>query len=219
MNSILERVKKICDAVQDTNKQAVTFKKLAASVRKQFRIGQVDIVLKTKKDRNLSTDEFYIIAYYDAYEDKLNEISIEVNVYHHFDDTESFKAHQVQEFLTQIYDAVVHELRHQKQSQQRGYKTYSDHIVEPYSKYLADPDELDAYAFSIAIELLRAMPVQRAKRYMSRITVMSKMRSGETLISPNLHAYVSYFRRNPLLKKLAKKVYKHLETLDTTKIF
>lgn len=219
MNSILERVKKICDAVQDTSKQAITFKKLVGSVRRQFRLGDVDIIIKTKKETSLSIDEFYVVAFYDPHDDKQNETSIEVNVYHHFDDKESFKSSQITEFLTQIFDAVVHELRHQIQSQKRNYKTYSDHVTEPFSKYLADPDELDAYAFSIAIELLRAMPLQRAKMYMSRISIMSKMRKGQQLVSPNLNAYVGHFGKNPLLKKLSKKVYKHLETLDAELIF
>jgi hypothetical protein len=219
MNSILERVKTICDAVQEENRQAITFKKLIGSTRRQFRRNDVDIILKTKKDRSLEYDCFYVHAFYDPGDDYENEISIEVLVYHNFNEAEQFKSTQIQEFLTQIYDAVVHELRHQHQSRKRKYQTYSDHAVEPYSKYLADPDELDAYALSIAIELLRHMPLSRAKKYMSRISVMSKMKTGSKLVSPNLNAYVVYFGQNSLIKKLSKKVYKHLETIDTNQIF
>jgi hypothetical protein len=96
---------------------------------------------------------------------------------------------------------------------------FSDHAIEPFSKYLADPDELDAYAYSITIELLRVMTKERAKKYMTRMTVLSKLKSGQAFVSPNLNAYVSYFKGNPLLKQLAKKVYKHLETVDKKHIF
>ena len=84
---------------------------------------------------------------------------------------------------------------------------------------MADPDELDAYALSISIELLRVMSKARAQKYMSRLTVLSKMRQGPMYVSPNLRAYVCHFDKNPLLKRLAKKVYKHLETLDKSQIF
>jgi hypothetical protein len=110
-------------------------------------------------------------------------------------------------------------MRHQHQSSQRYFETYSEHPHEPHSKYLADPDELDAYALSIAIELMRAMPAGRAKRNMARMTVLSKLKRGDMLISPNLRAYTAHFKNNNLLKRLAKKVYKHLETLDNRHIF
>jgi hypothetical protein len=90
---------------------------------------------------------------------------------------------------------------------------------EPFSKYLADPDELDAYSVSIAIELLRAMPVRRANRYMTRMAILSKLKQQTNLVSPNLRAYVQQFNNNALLKRLAKKVYKHLNSLDSRQIF
>jgi hypothetical protein len=219
MNSILERVNTVCENVRRLNPTAISFKKLVGSTRKEFKNCNLDIALITKKEKTLSTDEFYVDAYYDPEDDFNQDTSIEVYVHHNFSDTNKFQKNQITDFLIQIYDAVVHELRHQQQSRNRIFETYSDHASDPYSKYLADPDELDAYAFSIAVELLRVMTAQRAKRYMSKMTVLAKMRIGPMLVSPNLGAYVGQFKKNPLLKKLAKKVYKHLETLDKSKIF
>ena len=78
---------------------------------------------------------------------------------------------------------------------------------------------MDAYAFSIAIELLRTMDADRAKKRMGRISVLSKMRTGSQFSSPQLRAYIGHFGLNPLTKKLSKKIYHHLETIDKRWVF
>ena len=219
MNSVLEHVNKICKHVRDTNRQSISFKKLIGSIRTTCREHGLDLKIITKKDRTLETSQFYVNAYYDAEDDFNQDTAIEIFVYHNFEDTNSFSTTQITEFLIQIYDATVHEYRHQHQSEARKYETYSNHDQSPYNDYLSDPDELDAYAVSIAIELLRAMSKERAKRYMGRITILAKMRQGSNYVSPNLKAYMDYFGLNNLTKRLAKKVYKHLDSLDKDQIF
>lgn len=219
MNILLEKVYRVCDSVRKLNCDAITFKKLLASTRVEFKKHDICLDLKSKKDKTLIENQFCVEAYYDADNDLNNEIPIEVIIYHNFDNNDKFYQHQITELLIQIYDATVHELRHQIQSRRRGFETFSSHSEEPYSSYLADPDEIDAYALSISIELLRTMPVDRAKRYMTRMSVLSKFKIRNTLVSATLMAYNVYFKKNPILKKLAKKVYKHLESIDTQYIF
>lgn len=219
MNLILERVNSVCENVRKINDNPITFKKLIGSIRREFKKSDIDLKIKTKKDRDLEQSAFFVNAFYDPEDDRTHETPIEVLIHHSFDPNDLFHNHQISEFLVQIYDAVVHELRHQQQSRQRNYHTFSDHAQEPFSKYLADPDELDAYALSIAIELLRVMPVYRAQKYMTRMAVLSKLKHSAVLVSPNLRAYVQHFNNNPLLKRLAKKVYKHLNSLDSNQIF
>lgn len=218
MNSTIERVNKVCQTVRKSYPLA-SFRKLLAATRKEFKNNDIDLAIKTKKDKSLEHDQFYVMAYYDPEDDFNNETAIEVVVYHNFVVDSKFQHNQITDFLIQIFDAVVHEMRHQMQSSQRYFETYSEHAHEPFSKYLADPDELDAYALSIAIELLRSMPAARAKRNMVKMTVLSRLKRGDMLVSPNLNSYTAYFKNNALLKKLAKKVYKHLETLDSRHIF
>lgn len=219
MNSSLERVNLVCRYVRDLNIQGITFKKLIASTRTAFKFFDCDIKIKSKKDKTLATSEFYVNAYYDADDDFNNETPIEVIVHHNFTDCSLFNKSQISEFLIQIYDATVHEYRHQQQSVKRGYVVYSDHDQSPYSWYLRDPDEVDAYALSIAIELLRVMDRTRAKRYMTRITILAKMKQGHCFVSPNLKAYMDHFGLCNLTKNLSKKVYKHLDSLDKSQIF
>ena len=219
MNSVLERVNTVCKNVRTAIVTPTSFKKLIGSARREFKEADIDLVLKTKKDSSLEKSGFYVMAYYDPDDDFNNETPIEVVIHHHFNDSDRFQLNQITDFLIQIFDAVVHEIRHQRQSRKRNHETFSEHIQEPYAAYLADPDELDAYAFSIAIEILRVMPKAKAKIYMTRMHILAKMRIGPMYVSTNLHAYVGNFKNNPLLKNLAKKIYKHIESIDRTHIF
>lgn len=219
MNSILQRVYVVCTKVRELNSNPISFKKLVSQTRKQFKLEQFDLILRTKKEKSLDCTEFYVNAYYDADEDSIDEPAIEVVVYHNFEDREQFSEVQITDFLKEIFDATVHEYKHKQQSMERNYHTYSAHDRSQYSAYLSDPDEVDAYAFSIAIELLRTLGRQRTQMYLTRITVLSKVRQGPKLVSPNLHAYIQHFGLDDLVKRLAKKVYKHLETIDTRYVF
>jgi len=219
MNIILGRVFEVCKEVRESTVDLTTFKKLISKTRKVFKSHNFDIAIKTKKDKTLDADKWYVMAYYDSENDSELETAIEVVVYNNLDGTEQFGPHQVTLFLTEIFDAVVHEFRHQYQSLRRNHAYYGGHVNSPYEVYLADDDEVDAYAFSISIELLRTMDAERAKRRLGKISVLSKMRTGSQFSSPTLRAYVGHFGLNGLTKRLAKKIYYHLETVDKRYIF
>lgn len=219
MNIILERVNEVCKSVRENNQGLITFKKLIGQTRATFKRHEFDIHIRTKKESGMDGDKFYVMAYYDPDDDLEGETPIEVVVHHNLEGDEQFGPHQVTSFLTEIYDAVVHEYRHQYQSMRRDFKEYVHAPYYPYEEYLASQDELDAYAMSIAIEIMRNMEVSRARRNLCRISIMSKMRTGSALTSPMLRAYIEHFGLCPLTKRLAKKVYKHLETLDKRHIF
>ena len=219
MNSILERVNDVCISVRDECTTAVSFKKLLSVTRSTFKRNDFDLRIKSKKEKDLDVDKFYVMAYYDSYEDSQNEIPIEVYVHHNLTGNEEFGKHQVSGFLVEIFDAVVHEYRHRYQSIRRDFEEYETHSRHPYDQYLSNSDEIDAYALNIAIEMLRVMSKDRAKRYMGRISVMSKMRTGPVFAIPMLRAYFFQFGHGTLLKRLSKKVYKHLDSIDSRYVF
>jgi len=219
MNIILERVYNVCKKVREDCPEQSTFKNLIGRIRNTFKLHDFDIAIKSKKDKDLDPDKWYVMAFYDSENDYNMDTAIEVIVYHNLKGDEPFGSHQVTAFLTEIFDATVHEFRHQYQSMRRDHNQYCEHIETPYEKYLADDDELDAYAFSIAIELLRTMDAERAKKRMGRISVLSKMRTGSQFSSPQLRAYIGHFGLNNLTKKLSKKIYHHLETIDKRWVF
>lgn len=219
MNSVIEHINNVCQSVRLQTQEPLSFKKLVAKTRTAFKRHDLDLSIKTKKDLNLSNDEFYVNAYYDATDDSEGETPIEVIIHHNFDSNEQFSNAHITDFLIQIFDAVVHEYKHRQQSIKRNFVQYIHPVDSPFEDYLADPDELDAYALSIAIELTRTIGTQRARRNMHRISVLSKMRQGASYISPNLRAYIEHFGVSDLTKKLAKKIYKHLDTLDNQYLF
>jgi hypothetical protein len=219
MNIILERVSNVCKKVREDCPAQTTFKNLIGRTRNTFKLYDFDIAIKSKKDKDLDPDKWYVEAYYDSENDYNMDTAIEVIVRHNLKGDEPFGPHQVTSFLTEIFDATVHEFRHQYQSMRRDHNQYGEHFDTPYELYLADDDEMDAYAFSIAIELLRTMDAERAKRRLAKISVLSKMRTGAQFSSPQLRAYMGHFGLNTLTKKLAKKIYHHLETIDKRYIF
>ena len=221
MNNILEQVNSVCTVIRNSIKYPTTFKILLSKTRKVFKSKNFDLKIKTKRQPFLNHEEFYVNAFYDADDDKHNETPIEVLVYHNFDKNEIWDQKQTSELLVQIFDAVVHEYRHQRQSRSRKYLTFSEHPQTPYREYLLDPDELDAYALSIAIELCRNLGKFRALRYMQRLSYLSKFKIQNKFVSPNLNAYVQHFGgvEHPVIKRLTKKVYIRLKKIDTDYVF
>lgn len=200
----------------------VTLRSLLGKIRTSFKSFDFDIVLKTRRMVSLSENEFYVNAYYDQEADKHNEIAIEVHILHNINSTNTFEFSQLSQFVVQVYDAVVHELRHRHQSHQRRYKL-NPHVVDyncSYS-YLSDPDEIDAYSLSIAIELIRNLGKERAMAYLHRASRLAKIRPKGLFASPTLFAYFDEFggTTDPVIRKLVKKVYLNLEQLDKSAIF
>lgn len=223
MNSIMETVRDVCNAVRHDCKHGISFQNLLTVLRREFRQQGFELKIRSNRDKKLNHEEFYVNAYYDSEDDQNRDIPIEVVVHHNFNKETIWDNKHITDFLIQIFDAVVHEYKHQRQSRKRLHVLYWDHCDHnaPYREYLADPDELDAYAFSIAIELCRSLGKYRALRYLHTISSLSKLKFGGVFVSPNLSAYVGQFENisDPILKRLAKKVYIRLQKIDTDAIF
>ena len=223
MNSLMEMICSVCNNVRNNSKHGISFQKLLVRLRREFREQGFELLIKGVRDKKLTPEEFYVHAYYDPEDDQNHEIAIEVNVHHNFDKDTVWDQLHVTDFLIQIFDAVVHEFKHQRQSRKRKYIVYHNHISSShdYHLYLADPDEVDAYALSIAIELCRTLGKFRALRYLSKFSSLCKLKFHGCYVSPQLAAYAGQFGNlnSPILKILAKKVYVRLQKVDTDCIF
>jgi hypothetical protein len=219
----METVCSVCNKVKANNNNESTFPQVLKNLRKEFKLHDVELKIRSRKDKSLDASEFYVHAYYDSYDDKNSDICIEVIVNNNFDKIQVWDQTQTKDFLIQVYDAVVHEKKHQRQSKKRNHEQYWIHQDSGYHyrEYLQDPDELDAYAFSIAIELCRSLGKHRALRYMPKFTTLARMKLNGYFVSPNLNAYVSHFEKpySPILRRLAKKIYVRLKKIDTDYIF
>lgn len=216
VNSHLFIVRKICTDIMNRTIDGVNFKSLISKTRYSFQKNKLNVIIKTKRIHSLIENEFFVNAYYDHEADKHNDSPIEVDINHNINPTNKFEFDQLSQFIVQIYDAVVHELRHQFQSRSRNYISYNCETT-----YLGDPDEIDAYSLSIAIELIRNLGKERAIRYLHRASRLSKIRPKGLYASPTLFAYFNEFREasHPVIKRLIKKVYTNLERLDNSAIF
>ena len=219
----MEAVCLICTSVRDKSKKGINFQSLLTLLRREFRNAGLDIKIKSQCKKYLGPVEFYVNAYYDAEDDANKDTPIEVIIYHNFEKDVIWERQQVTDLLVQVFDATIHEFKHQRQSRKRKHRSYWDHADAgyQYNLYLQDPDEIDAYALSIAIELCRTLGKHRALRYMTRLTTLARFKTKDQYVSPNLNAYVAHFEKpiSPLLRRLAKKVYVRLQKVDTDNIF
>ena len=94
-----------------------------------------------------------------------------------------------------------------RQSRDRGFQSFEPRRKHVYNLdeavcYLADPDEIDAYAHNIAVEL---------KECSNPLESLQNVQTLSTKDSVNLWAYVHAFSPNhPVIKRLLKKIYKLL---------
>lgn len=219
----MEAVCAVCNIVRQRSRPDISFHELLVTLRKEFRKQEIYLKIKSIRSKRMSTEEFYVNAYYDPYDDLQGEVAIEVLVHHNFNKTQLWDSKQVTDFLIQIFDAVVHEFKHRRQSKKRYHESYWDHVNgnNHYKQYLSDPDEIDAYALSIAIELCRSLGRHRALHYLHKLGSLSKLKFNGQYASVNLSAYMGQFGdiSNPVIKKISKKVYIRLQKIDTDAIF
>ena len=218
---ILEQVCNVCKRVREQSPVQATFRNLISRTRNTFKLYEFDIAIRSKKDKTLDSDKWYVMAYYDCENDRDQDTAIEVIVYHNLKGDEPLGSHQITAFLTEIFDATVHEFKHQRQSVKRKYRVYSNAIKQPYKDYLEEDDEIDAYAFSIAVELCRTLGKYRALRYMHKMSALAKLKFNSKYVSPCLAAYFGQFGdlTNPIIRRLTKKVYVRLQKIDTDAVF
>jgi hypothetical protein len=116
----------------------------------------------------------------------------------------------------QVEQTIAHEMIHRDQSKKRfivkggeSYPIYDDHLSEEDKRivYLSDPDEIDAYANDIALDLLRGYTYMQAY---ARLREYNKITQEE---SPILCEYIDTFGWNSeTVHTLLKKALKRLET-------
>ena len=216
----METVGAVCKTVKSNSKPTTSFQSLLTRTRREFRQQGFDLRIKSVRSNKMLEEEFYVNAYYDPEDDRNKETAIEVIIHHNFPKDREWDQIHVSELLIQVFDAVVHEFKHQRQSKKRAYHTYWDSTGNIY-RYLGDPDEIDAYALSIAIELCRVLGKGRALRYMPKFTSLSRLKVGGNYVSPNLLEYVTHFENvnSKVLRTLAKKIYVRLQKVDEDAIF
>ena len=216
----METVYAICVSILDSTKLGISFPKLVNRIRREFKDHYLEIKVTTVRDKALNDEIFYANGYYDPTDDEEGERCIELVITHNFVKDRLWYPDAVKQLLIQVFDTVVHELRHHRQYRKRHFKMGKDRGTG-YKEYLADPEEIDAYSISIAIELCRSLGKTRALRYLHNIDKLSRFKINNNFVSTALAAYRAEFPNSddPVVKELAKKIYVRLKKIDTDYIF
>jgi hypothetical protein len=154
--------------------------------------------------------ELNLNAFYDPERDEKQKSSIELILVTNPNDKHLILDNELWElFVNRLADSLAHELIHMYQARARNF-LYVEHQarrniqIDENLVYLSDPDEIDAYAYNIATEL-REHP-----NPLSKLVNPAAVSVNDSI---NLWAYLQAFSKdlkNPVVKKLLKKVYKNL---------
>ena len=129
--------------------------------------------------------------------------------------TYSFSKEGFDELVNRISDAIGHERIHQGQARKRKLQHPGSEYTGPGKgkterDYLGKPDEVEAFSYNIASELLRRHDKE---------TIINAFRTGDLSIlkdSINFVAYLASFEDtdNKTMRKLINKILKYVEHLD-----
>jgi hypothetical protein len=109
-----------------------------------------------------------------------------------------------------LCDAICHEQIHQQQYRSRYWEWGVDYDSDNPQEYLGNKDEIDAYSYNIANELLDYTDSEKA---LTLLNNPSKIRIEHSV---NLWAYLTTFKStsHPVIKRLFKKVVRLLPVVS-----
>lgn len=178
-------------------------------------IGERFIIdVKHAESAQVEQNDIEFNAFYDSGLDEVGEVAIEIFLITNpcqelmIIDNDDFDR-----IARKIADTIAHEVIHMSQYRARDFLEvekveYRELTVEEEDKlYLSSPDEINAYAYNIANELLERHDLAVAIKKLDKITEIS------IEDSINLWAYVTTFSKDsnhPVIKRLVKRVYKSL---------
>lgn len=184
-----------------------------------------NIDVKHAETAQVDQNDIELNGYYDGGLDEAGDIAIEIFlITNPMQDVMLIDEKQFDSIARKIADTLSHEVIHMQQFRARdfleverwefgsdGYDEEDYDEDEENRWYLSSPDEINAYAYNIANELLDR------NSYSQVIEKLNKVKDIAIEDSVNLWAYVNAFSKDvnhPVLKRLIKKVYKSLDYLN-----
>lgn len=170
-----------------------------------------------KMDESVELGIVYIGGCYYSDWDQEKKTCIEVSfVYNPIDEYLSFDKKRFKRICVTFADVILHEIIHMRQYRRRKFKIIPDYDsnadmdeLRQEQSYYGCTDEIDAYSFNIACELLDKFKgdIERASEYVTK-----KHRRGQ-IKSNNLRGYLKAFEYNhnhPIIKRLKKRVIRYM---------
>jgi len=185
----------------------------------QDALEQYRVEVEFTNTSNVPKDEINMNAGYSQSVDKWNDpdhyaTNLDL-LFNNRQRTYSFSKEGFDELVIRINDAIGHERIHQRQARKRKLRHPGSEYTGPEKgkaerDYLGKPDEVEAFSYNIASELLRRHDKE---------TIINAFRTGDLSIlkdSINFVAYLSSFEDtdNKTMRKLINKILKYIENLD-----
>jgi hypothetical protein len=174
-------------------------------------VGTEDIKLKTHRDKNVDKNQVIITGHYDSWEDEANYASIVIYANFNPDQGVIFmKNIDWHRLCVDLVECTGHEIIHQAQYRARDFDI-GEKIFVSGSKdagrrlaqeYLGNPDEIEAYGYSIAAEIyLTIAPKRLNSKHVSKIALYKE--------------YVETFGiQHPVVRELLVYVVKYYSQLN-----
>lgn len=186
--------------------------KLGTHLGKRFRVhvlhAENPLIVRNELDAN---------GVYDSEEDEQGKISITLYlITNPVNRTLLWDQEMFDRVAKRIADCLIHELMHLHQARARQFLNVSMHTTgqkteeEDAQTYLGEFDEIDAYAYNIAEELLDLESMTDIHQFLARPSRIP------VAVSPNLWGYINTFNKDlkhPVIKRLLKKIYKNYQLL------
>ena len=196
-------------------------KKLTANKIKSICSKHIRSVLPvkvTKKpDACVDSGWIYIGGTYYSDFDRQRKECIEVNfVYNPLDEHVKINKYRFSRMCKIFADVILHEIIHMRQYRRRNFKIIPDYEsnaemqdLRREQNYLGCSDEIDAYSFNIACELLEKFRFDKKQV----IKYLGKKHKRGYLQSSSLRSYLKAFQydhNHKIIKRLKKKVIRYL---------
>jgi hypothetical protein len=219
-NSIIEFVSLIAPKITNQEMTIAKFHRILAShLKTQYPI-KVTKTSSTKVDFGW----VYIGGTYYSDDDKLKKTAIEIVLsYNPFEEKIKMSTRRFKRMCAGIADTLLHEIMHMRQYRRRKFKYLPDYASTAEKQeqreeqsYLGNSDEIDAYSFNIACELM-------GKFHNDRQQVVNYLNEDQRGLRRRHNSWRMYLKafdfdhEHRIIKRIKKKVVRYLPNAELGK--
>lgn len=211
------RVLNILDSVRsDLLEKNLSPISVTKKIRTAFRKDGIPVLFKTEINESVFPSKVMIGGFYEGYKDKKNKKFITIILHYHSNSKIKINPKTFETIKNHISDTLMHEIVHLRQYRRRNYKIISGFMSFAESarkrnnqEYLGHQDEIDAYAFNIACELIRNYGKDKKSIVKYLNSDLSDNRRKKTVYRTYLETF-DWDHNHQIIKSLKKKVAHYL---------
>jgi hypothetical protein len=181
------------------------------------------ILIRKKWEKDMDSNIVMVGGTYYRDNDKAHKKCITLELYYKFKDVKlKLSARGYRKICTLLADTTLHEIIHMRQYRRRKFKLLPDYAStaaktsqRQVQTYFGHSDEIDAYSFNIACDLMSKFKNNQKKviEYLSKKKLQKRDWN-------NLKSYLAAFDNNhnhPIIKRLKKKIVRYLPNAEIGK--